>query len=215
MQIEENVTNLRCQGPLQASIWRARAAILAVLLIAPAAALAQAPEPSRPGESQRATEEYYVQPGDRLHVTVWREEGLDLEVLVRPDGGFSFPLAGDLNAIGKTVEELRTELTGRLERYIPDLIVTVLVQEINGNKIYVIGEVNQPGEFVVNPRVDVMQALSLAGGMTTFSSPNEIFVLRREGGRQTTMPFSFDDVARGRDLEQNIMLQSGDVVVVP
>jgi polysaccharide export outer membrane protein len=212
MQIGEIVTNLRCQGYLQASI-RSGYGLALGLVLAAGSALAQ--EAARSGEGQQTTTAYHVQPGDRLHVTVWREEGLDLEVLIRPDGGFSFPLAGDLNAIGKTVEELREELTGRLERYIPDLIVTVLVQEINGNKIYVIGQVNQPGEFVVNPRVDVMQALSLAGGMTTFSSPNDIFVLRRDGERQMTMPFRFDDVARGRNLEQNVILQSGDVVVVP
>ena len=158
---------------------------------------------------------YEVQPGDLLQVSVWKEEDLDLEVLVRPDGGFSFPLAGDISAAGKTVEELRAELTEKLSRFIPDLFVTVLVRQINGNKIYVIGQVNQPGEFIVNPRVDVMQALSLAGGTTTFSSPNDIFVLRRENGEQRALPFQLNNVMRGRDLDQNIVLQSGDVVVVP
>jgi polysaccharide export outer membrane protein len=148
-------------------------------------------------------------------VNVWKEEDLDREVLVRPDGGFSFPLAGDFTAVGKTVEELRAELTDRLSQFIPDLFVTVSVLEVNGNKVYVIGQVNQPGEFVVNPRVDVMQALSLAGGMNAFASPNDIFVLRREGGEQQILPFRFDSVVRGRNLDQNIMLQSGDVVVVP
>src|SRR5690606_13479984 len=111
-----------------------------------------------------------------------------------PDGGFSFPLAGDVRAAGKTVEDLRIELTERLSRFIPDLFVAVSVVEINGNKIYVIGQVNRPGEFVVNPRVDVMQALSLAGGTTPFASVNGIFVLRREQDRQRTLPFRFDDV---------------------
>jgi polysaccharide biosynthesis/export protein len=136
-------------------------------------------------------------------------------VLVRPDGAFSFPLAGDVSAIGKTVEELRRELVERLARYIPDLVVTVTVLEIRGNKIYVIGQVNTPGEFIVNPRVDVMQALSLAGGTTAFASPSEIFVLRRDNGQQRRLPFNFDAVLRGRDLEQNILLRTGDVVVVP
>jgi polysaccharide biosynthesis/export protein len=158
---------------------------------------------------------YEVQPGDLLQVSVWREEDLDRQVLVRPDGGFSFPLAGDINAVGKTVEQLRGELTERLARFIPDLFVTVAVLEINGNKVYVIGQVNQPGQFVVNPRVDVMQALSLAGGTTAFASPNEIFVLRREGNAQRRLPFNFGDVVRGRNLEQNVILRSGDVVVVP
>lgn len=158
---------------------------------------------------------YQVQPGDLLHVSVWKEEGLDLDVLVRPDGGFSFPLAGDVQASGKTVEQLRQEITQRLMRYIPGLVVTVAVKEINGNKIYVIGQVNKAGEFVVNPRVDVMQALSIAGGMTAFASAGDIFILRRQNGRQVALPFSYNDVVRGKNLDQNILLMSGDVVVVP
>ena len=158
---------------------------------------------------------YEVQPSDLLQVSVWREPELTQQVLVRPDGGFSFPLAGEINAVGKTPEELRRDLVERLGRYIPDLVVTVAVLEIRGNKIYVIGQVNEPGEFVMNPRVDVMQALSLAGGTTAFASPSEIFVLRRDGAQQRRMPFNFDAVKRGRDLEQNVLLRSGDVVVVP
>lgn len=166
-------------------------------------------------QEQSGTDEYLIQPGDVLQVSVWQEADLDHQVLVRPDGGISFPLVGSIDASGQTVEGLRGELSERLSRFIPDLSVTVLVSEINGNKVYVIGQVNQPGEFVVNPRVDVMQALSLAGGTTTFASVNDIFVLRREGDQQQTMRFRFDDVARGKNLEQNIILKSGDVVVVP
>jgi polysaccharide export outer membrane protein len=158
---------------------------------------------------------YEVQPSDMLQVSVWKEPELTQDVLVRPDGAFSFPLAGDINAVGKTVEELRLELIERLSRYIEDPVVTVTVLEIRGNKIYVIGQVNQPGEFIVNPRVDVMQALSLAGGTTAFASPSEIFVLRRDGGEQRRLPFNFDAVLRGRELTQNILLRTGDVVVVP
>jgi polysaccharide biosynthesis/export protein len=176
---------------------------------------AQSAAPAGRDSGQSSGPGYEVQPGDLLQVSVWREEDLDRQVLVRPDGGFSFPLAGDVNAIGKTVEQLRGELTERLSRFIPDLFVTVAVLEINGNKVYVIGQVNQPGQFVVNPRVDVMQALSLAGGATAFASPNEIFVLRREGNAQRRLPFNFGDVVRGRNLEQNVILRSGDVVVVP
>jgi polysaccharide export outer membrane protein len=158
---------------------------------------------------------YEVQPSDLLQISVWREPELTQQVLVRPDGAFSFPLAGDISAVGKTVEELRLELIERLSRFIPDLVVTVSVLEIRGNKIYVIGQVNQPGEFIMNPRVDVMQALSLAGGTTAFASPSAIFVLRRDNGEQRRLPFNFDAVLRGRDLEQNVLLRTGDVVVVP
>jgi polysaccharide export outer membrane protein len=158
---------------------------------------------------------YEVQPSDILQVSVWREPELTQQVVVRPDGGFSFPLVGEVNAVGKTVEELRRELAEQLGGFIPDVVVTVSVLEIRGNKIYVIGQVNQPGEFIVNPRVDVIQALSLAGGTTAFASPSQIFVLRRDNAQQRRLPFNFDAVLRGRDLEQNILLRSGDVVVVP
>jgi polysaccharide export outer membrane protein len=192
-------------------------ACAAALLLSPldAAAQRQAANTVPQAQARDSAPRYEVQPGDLLHVSVWKEADLDQDVLVRPDGGFSFPLAGDVRATGKTVEELRTELTERLARFIPDLFVTVAVREINGNKIYVIGQVNRPGQFVVNPRVDVMQALSLAGGATAFANVNGIFVLRRELDRQRTMSFDFNDVANGKRLEQNVLLQSGDVVVVP
>ena len=159
---------------------------------------------------------YTIQPGDILEVSVWKEENLQREVLVRPDGRFSFPLAGDVEATGKTVGDLRHEITARLQKYIPDLVVTVTVTEIRGNKIYVVGQVNDPGEFIVNPRVDVMQALSMAGGTTPFAALNDIVILRREAnGSQRAIRFAYKDVEKGRSLEQNIVLDSGDVVVVP
>ena len=158
---------------------------------------------------------YHVQPGDLLRISVWKELDLDREVLVRPDGGISFPLAGDVNARGKTVEELRQELTERLARFIPDLSVTITVMAVNGNKVYVIGQVNTAGEFIMNHQIDVMQALSMAGGTSPFASLDDILVLRRQGDQQIALSFSYGDVIKGRGLEQNILLQSGDVVVVP
>jgi len=159
---------------------------------------------------------YTVKPGDTLQVSVWKEPDLQGPVLVRPDGAFSFPLAGQFDARNKTVQELQTELTARLKKYISDPVVTVSVAEIKGNKVYVIGQVNKPGDFVVNPRVDVMQALSMAGGTTPFAALGDIMILRRnDSGQQQALPFRYTDVVRGRNLEQNITLQAGDVVVVP
>jgi polysaccharide biosynthesis/export protein len=166
-------------------------------------------------ENLAAGEAYLVQPGDLLFVSVWKEPELQQEVLVRPDGAISFPLSGEIDSRNKTVEELRVEIVRRLSRYIPDLVVTVSVLQINGNKVYVIGQVNRPGDFVVNPRVDVMQALSMAGGTTPFADLKNIRILRRTKSGQSALEFRYDDVIRGRDLEQNIMLESGDVVVVP
>ena len=166
-------------------------------------------------EVRQADSAYQVQPGDLLQISVWKEPDLQQQVLVRPDGAFSFPLVGEINGLHRTVEDLRVELASKLSRYIPDLVVTVSILEINGNKIYVMGQVNQPGEFVVNPRVDVMQSLAIAGGTTPFANLNDIKVLRRQGEDQSVFEFRYDDIARGRRLEQNIVLQSGDIVVVP
>ena len=158
---------------------------------------------------------YQVQPGDVLTVTVWKETDLTGDLLVRPDFGLSFPLVGDLDARGKTVEQLRTEITERLKKYIPSPVVTVATKAVAGNHIYVVGKVQRPGEYPVVRNVDVMQALSLAGGATPFAALNDIIVLRRESAGQIVLHFQYNDVARGRDLRQNVVLQPGDTVVVP
>ena len=159
--------------------------------------------------------DYKINPGDILSISVWREADLQREVLVRPDGKFSFPLAGDVQAAGNSVEEIRTLLTERLSRLIPDLVVSVAATQINGNKVYVIGQVNRPGDFIANPRVDVLQALTLAGGVTPFAEVNDIRILRRDAEGLQSLEFRYRDIEKGKRLEQNIILQAGDVIIVP
>jgi polysaccharide export outer membrane protein len=156
-----------------------------------------------------------LNPGDVLAISVWKEQELQREVVVRPDGLLSFPLAGDVQAEGKSVEELRAVLTERLSRYIPDLVVTVAVLQLAGNKIYVLGQVNRPGEFVMNGNSDVLQAIGMAGGPTVFAQLDKIKIIRRTGDSQISIPFKFSDVEAGKNLEQNILLRAGDTIVVP
>lgn len=170
---------------------------------------AEAQQPARPDNS------YKILPGDVLQVSVWKEPDLQLELLVRPDGAISFPLAGEIQTKNRTVSELQVELTTRLARFINEPVVTVSVKEVLGNKVYVIGQVNEPGAFVVNPQVDVLQALSMAGGATAFADLDNIRILRRIDGVQSALSFNYKEVLRGRNLQQNVMLRSGDVVVVP
>lgn len=170
-----------------------------------------AAEPAAPAGSA----DYQLQPGDVLSVQVWKETDLQAEVLIRPDGWMSFPLAGEMRAAGRSVDEVRADLEIRLRKLVPDAVVTVSLKLNAGNRIYVIGKVQRPGDFPLNRPTDVMQALSLAGGATPFADLDAIRILRRDGGRQMAIPFRYDDVARGRDLAQNIVLQSGDTVVVP
>ena len=171
--------------------------------------------PSQAASVPPSVPEYHVQPGDMLSVSVWKETDLTLEVLVRPDGGLSFPLVGDVAAKGKSIAALREEFTERLKRYIPNPVVTVAAKTINGNRIFVLGKVQKPGEYPFGEAVDVMQALSLAGGTTSFAALNDIVILHRENGQLRAIPFRYGEVEHGRGLAQNILLQSGDTVVVP
>lgn len=167
------------------------------------------------GEDTSASASYKLRPGDILTVNVWKETDLQSDVLIRPDGGMSFALAGELQAAGHTVAELTALLETRVRKFVPDAVVTVAVKAIGGNRIYVLGKVNRPGDFPLGGPMDVMQALSLAGGTTPFADTNGIRILHRDGHNQTASPFRYGDVQRGRKLEQNILLQSGDTVVVP
>ncbi len=158
---------------------------------------------------------YLLQPGDVLSVSVWKEGDLTQDVIIRPDGRISFPLVGETKAAGTTIEAVRASIAKGLSKYIPDPVVTVSAGELSGNKVYVIGKVNRPGEFAVLRNVDVMQALSMAGGTSTYAALNKIKILRRENGRLKAMHFEYGDVEKGKNLEQNIILKAGDVVVVP
>jgi polysaccharide biosynthesis/export protein len=171
--------------------------------------------PAEAATNLAVTPGYLLQPGDVLQVAVWKETDLTLEVLIRPDGGMSFPLAGELQAAGHTVAELTAMLEKRVRKLEPDAVVTVVVKAATGNRVYVIGKVARPGDFPLNRPTDVMQALSLAGGATPFANTNGIRILRRDGERQSSIAFRYSDVERGRKLDQNILLKSGDTVVVP
>ena len=189
--------------------WRQRSLQLTVLL---AAFIGLWPR----AEAQTATTpDYTLNPGDNLDVDVYKEVELTKTVIVRPDGKFSFPLAGDINAIGRTVVQVQQELTQRLTKYIPEPVVTVAVKTLDGCKIYVIGQVQHPGAILMNPRLNVLQALSMAGGMTPFAATNDIMILRGNGAKQQSMQFRYGDVSKGKSLNQNVMLEAGDVVVVP
>ena len=162
-----------------------------------------------------SAEGYLLQPGDLLSVIVWKETDLQSDVLIRPDGGISFALAGDMQAAGLTTDQLRQELETRVRKLVPDAVVTVSVKAPNGNRIFVIGKVNHPGDFPLLRPIDVMQAISMAGGLTPFASNNHIRILHRDGPKISSYRFRYDQVAKGEHLQQNVLLQSGDTVIVP
>lgn len=158
---------------------------------------------------------YLVGPQDVLDISVWKEDDLTMTVLVRPDGKISFPLIGDIQAGGKTPDQIRKEITEWLRKYIPDPVVTVIVSKVEALKIYLIGEVKKAGEYTIGRQMDVIQALALAGGLTSFASENDIKILRRRNGKNIIIPFEYGAFKKGKKLEQNILLKSGDVVLVP
>src|SRR5258708_37888806 len=188
--------------------------VILALLLSALAGLSQAEE-SATTVAAIAQPSYRLQPGDVITVSVWKETDLQQEILIRPDGGFTFPLAGEVDAVGKTVDDIRSVLVERLKRYVPTHVVTVAIKTIGGTRIFVVGKVNRAGDFPFSRPVDVMQALALAGGTTPFAAINDIVILRRQNGQQQALHFHYSDVARGRDLSQNVQLQSGDTLVVP
>jgi polysaccharide export outer membrane protein len=160
--------------------------------------------------------DYRLHAGDTLEVSVWKETELQRPtVVIAPDGRFSFPLAGQIVAAGKTVTEVRQELETKLRKYIPEPVVTVGIVGVAGNTAFVIGQVAKPGAFVMNPALNVLQALSLAGGGTPYAKMDGIIVIRGSAAAQRVLPFHFSQVSAGRDLSQNVVLESGDVVLVP
>ena len=159
--------------------------------------------------------EYQIGPDDLLDISVWKEETLQRKVVVRPDGKVSFPLIGEVQAASHSAEEIQNDITQRLKKYIPDPVVTVVIDKVSAYKIYVIGEVKNSGQYQVGHYLDVVQALALAGGLTPYAAENKIKILRRENNVVTVIPFEYAKVEAGIELKQNIILKRGDVVIVP
>ena len=195
----------------------ARIALLfTIAVIASGCSAVQEPRSDLTNEAESVSEKgYALQPGDVIRISVWREPELDQVVLVRPDGGISFPLAGEVQAEGRTIEEVSFEISERLAVYIPSPEVSVSLQQGEGNRVYVTGRVNKPGVFLVNRPITVMQALSLAGGLTPFAEKKNILILRRDGTNQRSLRFNYKEVQRGESLQQNVTLNAGDTLVVP
>jgi polysaccharide export outer membrane protein len=199
------------------SILRAVGAVVLVAMVMAGGTLFLAPIDVRgaQGTPPAVDPSYRLGAEDVMMISVWKDEQLTREVVVRPDGVFSFPLVGDVQAEDRTVEEIRADLIKRLTKYIPNPNVSVAVTKVLSYKVYVVGRVNKPGEYLIGHYTDVLQALSLAGGLTPFAAENNIKVIRRMKGQQQVFPFRYGDVRKGHDLEQNILLQRGDVVTVP
>jgi polysaccharide biosynthesis/export protein len=179
----------------------------------------QTTEASRPAQAAADTvavdPAYKIGPQDVLRIDVWKEPDVSRVVPVRPDGKITLPLVNDVQAAGLTPVQLAAKISEGLKKYITSPQVTVGVTEINSRRIFVTGEVAHAGAFSLLPNMTVLQALSSSGGFTQFARIKNIYVLRMEDGKQVKHPFNYKDAVSGKHPEQNIMLEGGDVIVVP
>ena len=164
--------------------------------------------------------EFLIGPEDVLVVTVWRNQELSKEVIVRPDGKISMPLLGDITAAGLTAEALSKQVADGLVPFMSTPTVSVQVKEINSYHVFAVGEVGKPGKIVLKSFTSVLQGISYAGGFTLFASRNNVHVLRNvKNGqgetKQVMIPVPYQDIVQGKNLEANIILKAGDVIVVP
>ena len=204
--------------------------VAAFLMVTSATANAQDPTPQEkkeeakdskgqetPNTGRTATQDpaYKIGAQDVIRVDVWREDQLTRTVPVRPDGKITLPLLNDIQAAGLTPMELAGVIREELKKFITNPQVTVSVSEINSRRIYVNGEVNKSGAYQLIPHMTVLQALSGSGGFTAFARIKNIYVLRNENGKPVKIPFNYKQAITGKNPEQNIELQPGDVVVVP
>ena len=159
---------------------------------------------------------YKVNPGDILRANLWDEPQLQGEVVVLPDLTISFPLVGLIDVANKSIAEITQLFTNKLAVFIPQAHVNIALQQIRGSKFYVIGKVNRPGEFPLEGQLRVLQALSVAGGLSTFADEDGVKVLRAQtDGTQRSISVDYSKILKGKGLDGNILIQSGDVVIVP
>lgn len=158
---------------------------------------------------------YVIGAQDVLDISVWKETELTRTVPVRPDGKISLPLLNDVQAAGLTPTQLADEITTELKKFVTDPQVTVIVAQINSQRVYIMGEVARAGAYPLLPAMTMLQALSSAGGFTQFANLKKIYMFRTENGKQVKYPFSYKDVISGKRPEENVVLKAGDTIVVP
>jgi polysaccharide biosynthesis/export protein len=148
-------------------------------------------------------------------ISVWREDTLQKEVVVLPDGSITFPLIGRVEVVGLSTPEMEQNITAKLKKYFPEPIVTVVIVGIEGNRAYVTGKVIRPGSLTINGPVTVLQAISMVGGFDKFADESSIKVIRAKADGQEIFPVNYKDIVSGKNISTNIQLKAGDTLVVP
>lgn len=196
-------------------------AVLMAVLPAHAQDTSQPAQPKSTDASARthkaatADPNYVIGGQDGIDISVWKEPELTRSVQVRPDGKISLPLLNDVQAAGLTPTQLAEQLTESLKKFVTNPQVTVIVTQINSQRIYILGEVNRAGAYPLLPNMTILQGLSSAGGFTQFANMKKIYMLRTENGKQVKYPFNYKEVISGKSPDQNVTLRAGDTIVVP
>jgi polysaccharide biosynthesis/export protein len=183
---------------------------------AASAAASSAGRKALAAQARLTPDDYQIGPGDILQIAVWREPDASIpSVVVRPDGKITVPLLKQIEVAGLTPTQAEAMIADKLKSLINDPDVTVLVTAINSKKVYVMGGVRREGPLAYSYRMNVLQAITEAGGLSDYAKRSKIYVMRTENGKQIRLPFNYNDVVRGRKQEQNITLQPGDTLIVP
>ena len=163
------------------------------------------------------TTDYIIGPEDVLDITVWKNADLSKTVQVRPDGRISLPLIGDVAAVSRTSTQLTEEISSRLKSYMENPTVSIVVKEVNSYAIFVLGEVVKPGRYPLKSKTTLLQAITLASGLTPVASRNKIVIFRfaKDGDPLMKIKASYDDIVLRDGTDQNIELKPGDTIVVP
>ena len=196
---------------MRQSITSLGAAVAAALFLSTILAAQDSPT----GQAQQPDEAFHIGVSDVLTISVWKNPELSAQVPVRPDGMIALPLVGEVQAAGLKPDQLRQELNAKFASFVTAPTISVVVNEINSMKVFIVGEVRSPGSYDIIQPTRLMQALAMAGGLSEYADKKDVVVLRQEGSSEKRMIVNVKGVTTGKQLADNILLQPGDTVIVP
>ena len=170
--------------------------------------------PGKPVVTPAVPKDYVIGANDVLTVVFWRDKELSAEVVVRPDGKISLPMLNDVPAAGMTPEQLAATVEKAASKFVRDPGATVIVKEIHSRMVYVIGEVARPGTFSLASEMNVLQVIAQAGGFLEHADKGDVVIVRNENGKERRYKFNYNDVVRGKNIQQNLRLLPGDTILV-
>lgn len=158
---------------------------------------------------------YQLRQGDTVVVSVWRQDALQRQVIVLPDGSITLPLAGRIEVVGLSTPEVELRIAEKLKEFFPDPVVTVVIAAIDGNRAYVLGKVLRPGSLIISGPITVLQAISIVGGFDRFADEGNIKVIRANPNGQEILSVNYSSIILGKNMSTNIQLKAGDIIIVP